>query len=71
MKTFIEGGFVEGPMICEIELLKQSIAQQKEFAKYKQMEAKGHDEELAWSGYYNGLEWVLTEIETNKKLYYL
>jgi len=71
MKTFVEGGFVEGPMISEIELLKQSICQQQEFAKIKRLETEGHEEEFAWSGYYSGLEWVLNEIEMNRKLYTL
>ena len=71
MKSFIEGGFIEGPMISEIELLKQSIAEQKEFAKRQQMETEDHQDEVLWSGYYNGLDWVLNEIEMNKKLYCL
>lgn len=69
MKTFIEGGFVEGPMISEIELLKLSISQQKQFARSKQMETEDHEASFAWAGYYNGLDWVLNEIETNRKLY--
>ena len=71
MKSFIEGGFIEGPMISEIELLKQSIAEQKEFAKRQQMETEDHQDEVLWSGYYIALDWVLQEIETNKKLYCL
>jgi hypothetical protein len=71
MKSFIEGGFIEGPMISEIEMLQQSIAQQKEFAKNKQMETEDHQDEVIWSGYYNALDWVLTEIETNRRLYKL
>jgi hypothetical protein len=58
-------------MISEIELLKQSIAEQKEFAKRQQMETEDHQDEVLWSGYYNALDWVLQEIETNKKLYCL
>jgi hypothetical protein len=71
MKSFIEGGFIEGPMISEIEMLQQSIAQQKECAKNKQMETEDHQDEVIWSGYYNALDWVLTEIETNRRLYKL